>query len=134
MTLNMPTFYSNSLCLQRLRDRYSLVIGIMPSARTFCISLLLLCAAGTSLPQDPLAGLLGGLPLTVGDRWIYDTEFRELVDTHIEVQHWVQQDTTIAVEWIPEGILIRRKVSVLQPAVPSISIRIPEESNILARG
>jgi hypothetical protein len=50
------------------------------------------------------------------------------------VQHWVQQDTTTAVEWIPEGVLIRRKVSILQPAVPSGSNRIPEESNILVRG
>jgi len=111
-----------------------LVIGIMLFARTLRISLLFLCAAGMSLPQDPLAALNGALPLTVGDRWIYDTEIRDGVDTHIEVQHWVQQDTTMAVEWIPEGVLIRRKVSVQQPAVLSSSIRIPEESNILVRG
>jgi hypothetical protein len=111
-----------------------LVIGIMLFARTFRISLLFLCVAGMSLPQDPLAGLNGALPLTVGDRWIYDTEIRDGVATHIEVQHWVQQDTTMAIEWIAEGILIRRKVSVLQTALPSSSIRIPEESNILVRG
>jgi len=103
-------------------------------ARTLRISLLFLCAAGMSLPQDPLAALNSTLPLTVGDRWIYDTEIRDGVDTHIEVQHWVQQDTTMAVEWIPEGVLIRRKVSVQQPAVLSSSIRIPEESNILVSG
>jgi hypothetical protein len=111
-----------------------LVIGIMLFARTLRISLLFLCVAGMSLPQDPLAGLTGALPLAVGDRWIYDTEFRDGVETHIEVRHWVRQDTTMAVEWIPEGILIRRKVSVLQPAASSSSTRIPEESNILVRG
>src|ERR1700676_1353171 len=134
MTLNMPTFYSNSRCLQRLGDRFRLEIDIMLSAHTVRISLLFLCVAGMCLPQDPLAGLNGALPLTVGDRWIYDTEIRDGVAAHIEVRHWVQQDTTMAVEWIAEGILIRRKVSVLQPAVPSGSIRIPEESNILVRG
>lgn len=74
------------------------------------------------------------MPHAVGDRWIYDTEIRDGVATHIEVRHWVQQDTTMAVEFISEGILIRRKVSVLEPSVSSISIRIPEESNILVHG
>jgi hypothetical protein len=40
----------------------------------------------------------------------------------------------MAIEWIPEGILIRRNVSILPPAAPSSSIRIPAESNILVRG
>ena len=103
-------------------------------ARTLRISLLFLCVAGMSLPQAPLAGLNGELTLTIGDRWIYDTEIRDGIATHIEVRHLVQQDTTMAVEWIPEGVLIRRKVSVLHAAVPSSSSRIPEESNILVRG
>jgi hypothetical protein len=60
-----------------------LVIGIMLFARIFRISLLLLYAAGISLSQDPLAGLNGAPPFTVGDRWIYDTEIRDGVDTHM---------------------------------------------------
>lgn len=106
----------------------------MLSAHTLRISLLLLYTAGASVPQEPIADLNGAMPHAVGDRWIYDTEIRDEVDSRVEVQHWVQQYTTMAVEFIPEGILIRRKVSVLQPVVSSISIRIPEESNILVHG
>jgi hypothetical protein len=98
------------------------------------ISLLILWTAGISRSQSPIASVDSGLPLAVGDRWIYDTEIRDGVGRTLDVQHWVQQDTTVAIESIPEGVLIRRKVSLLQTTAPPALLRVPEESNILVRG
>lgn len=106
----------------------------MLSLRGIHISLLILWAAGMSRSQAPLASIDGALPFAVRDRWIYDTEVRDGVGPHLDVQHWVQADTTVAIEWIPEGVLIRRKVSLLQTTAPPASIRVPEESNILVHG
>ncbi len=94
-------------------------------SRALYVSLLIFAAAATSRSQD--------LAPAVGDRWIYDTELRDGTGPNLAVHHWSQEDLTVAVEAIPEGLLIRRKVSLLEGAPPSW-IQIPQESNILVHG
>lgn len=74
------------------------------------------------------------LPTAVGDRWIYEEEIRDGNRERPEVERWEQEDVTVAIETVPQGVLIRRKVSFLNNTVPPrriIRASGPGESNIL---
>jgi hypothetical protein len=94
-------------------------------SRALYISLLSFAAAAIARSQ--------GLAPAVGDRWIYDTELRDGTSPNLQVHHWSQEDITVAIEDVPEGRLIRRRVRLLEGAAPSWA-RVPQESNILLRG
>jgi hypothetical protein len=74
-------------------------------------SLLLLVFSLACHSQDSLAVVRGWLPSVVGDRWIYEEEIRDGNREQLEVERWGQEDVTVAVETVPQGVLIRRKVS-----------------------
>jgi hypothetical protein len=69
--------------------------------------------------------------MQIGDRWIYEEEIRDGNRQHPDVDRWKQQDTTFAIETIPEGILVRRKVQLLDNTAPPEYMGSGPESNIL---
>jgi hypothetical protein len=105
----------------------------MLSSRGIRISLIL-CVAGASRSQVPDTSVGGALPLAVGNRWIYEEEIRQGNPRRPDVERWVQEETTVAVETLREGSLIRRKVRFLGKSAPPAWMRVPDESNILIRG
>lgn len=100
----------------------------MLSTRLLSISLLLPCV---SFSQDVVRQWL---PMSVGDRWVYEEEARSGSRVHPDVEHWVRQETTVAVENLPEGTLLRQKVEILDKAAFPLRPRFPDESAILIRG
>jgi hypothetical protein len=102
--------------------------------RTFQISLLVVFGASLAPSQDPLSIVREWLPLAVGDRWTYDDETRDGDRRHPDVEHWIREETTVAIESIPEGTLIRRAVRFLDGTGPPSWRRVPTEAYILVRG
>ena len=98
----------------------------MLCARILYISLLL---SSVSLSQDTLSVVRQWLPMSVGDRWTYDVEARSGNRVHPDVKHWVQEETTVAVEKLPEGTLLRQTIRFLDNTAPSA-----DSSAILIRG
>jgi hypothetical protein len=92
---------------------------------------LLLLAAWACASDDSLAVVRGWLPLAVGDRWVYQEELRGGDRQHPDIRQWQQSEETVAVETVPEGVLIRRKVVFLDNTLPPRWIRARDESNIL---
>src|SRR5579862_2805216 len=100
----------------------------MLRTRILYISLLL---PSVSFSQDIVRQWL---PMSVGDRWIYDVEARSGSRVHPDIEHWVQEQTTVAVEKFPEGTILVQKIRFLDNTAPPTRPRIPDESAILARG
>jgi hypothetical protein len=71
--------------------------------------------------------------LAVGDRWVYEEEIRDGNREHPGIERWQQSEVTVAVETIPEGVLIRRKVGFLNSTLPPRWVGASGESNILVR-
>src|SRR6266853_204967 len=80
------------------------------SPRIAGASLLLLVFCTASTPQESLAVVRDWLPSTVGDRWIYAREIRGGDRDRPDVERWEQEDVIVAIETVPQGTLIRRKV------------------------
>jgi hypothetical protein len=97
------------------------------------VPLLLVFCSIPVISQDPLAAVRTWLPSTIGDRWIYEAETRDGDRQHPDILRWRQQVVTVAIETIPEGILIRRKVTWLNNTAPPRWIGLYDESNILIR-
>jgi hypothetical protein len=94
--------------------------------------LLILIVFGVPCSQDFLAGVRDWLPTAVGDRWIYQGEVRSGNMDHPEVELWEQEEWTVAVETVTQGVLIRRKVSFRNhTGVGRLRASAPGESNIL---
>jgi hypothetical protein len=74
------------------------------------------------------------LPMSIGDRWVYQEEARSGSRVHPDVNRRVRQETTVAGEKIPEGTLLRQKVQILDTAAFPVRPRFPDESAILIRG
>lgn len=105
-------------------------------SRILRASLLLVSSVWTGQSQDSLAVVREWLPLTVGDRWIYEDEIREGNRQKPDVARWEQAETITAIETVPEGVLIRRKVSFLNNTAPPpnwTNWRRQDESDILVR-
>lgn len=100
----------------------------MLSTRILYISLLLPIV---SFSQDVVRQWL---PMSVGDRWVYDVEARSGSRVHPDVEHWVREETTVAVEKLPEGTLLRQKVRLLDNTAFPLRPRGPDESAILIHG
>ncbi len=100
----------------------------MLSTRILYISLLL---PSVSFSQGVVRQWL---PMSVGDRWIYDVEGRSGSRVHPDVEHWVEEETTVAVEKIPEGTILIQKIRFLNNTAPPAGPQIPDESAILVRG
>ena len=96
--------------------------------RVLYFSLLL---PGVSFSQDIVRQWL---PTSVGDRWVYDVEARSGSRVHPDVEHWVEEQTTVAVENIPEGTLLIQKVRFLNNTAPLLRPRVAGESAILIHG
>ena len=103
----------------------------MLSTRILYLSLLLPSVAPS---QDTLSLVRQWLPMSVGDRWIYDVEGRSGSRVHPDVEHWVEEETTVAVESIPEGTVLVQKIRFLDDTAPPARTQIPDESAILIRG
>lgn len=103
----------------------------MTSSHLVRVSLLLLLSAWACVSDDSLTAVRGWLPLAVGDRWVYEKEIRHGDRQHPEIGRWQQSDVTVAVETVPEGVLIRRKVAFLNHTLPPRWIQASDESNIL---
>ncbi len=69
--------------------------------------------------------------MRIGDRWIYEEEMLGDNKEHPIVNRWKQEDRTVAVETIPEGVLVRRKVRLLENTAPPEYMGRGPESNIL---
>ncbi len=68
--------------------------------------------------------------MQVGDRWTYETEMLSGDRKHPVVTRWEQEDRIVAIQTIPEGTLVRRKVELLNSTAPPNPL--PDyESNIL---
>jgi len=98
------------------------------------VPLLLLIFDLACSSQDFLALVRTWLPSAVGDRWAYEEEILGGDRANPEVERWEQEDVTVAVETIPEGVLIRRKVSYRNNTAPPQRVRGNGESNILVAG
>ncbi len=72
--------------------------------------------------------------MSVGDRWIYDVEARSGSRVHPDVEHWVEEETTVAVEKLPEGTVLVQKIRFLNNTAPILRPHVPDESAILVRG
>jgi hypothetical protein len=103
---------------------------MMPS-ESVRLPLFLLLSALACASDDSLAVVRGWLPLTVGDRWVYEEELRGGNRQHPDIERWQQSEVTVAIETVPEGVLIRRKVAFLNNTLPPRWIRASDESNIL---
>jgi hypothetical protein len=75
-------------------------------------------SAAASPAQDPATIVQSWLPMRIGDRWIYETEMLSGDRKHPDVTRWKQEDSVIAIESIPEGTLVRRKVRYLDNTAP----------------
>ncbi len=72
--------------------------------------------------------------MSVGDRWIYDVEARSGSRVHPDVEHWGYEETTVAVEKLPEGTLLVQKIRLLNNTAPRFQPRVPDESAIFIHG
>ncbi len=86
-----------------------------------------------STAENPAAVVREWLPMRIGDRWIYDEEILDGNRKHPDVNRWKQEDTTVATQNIPEGLLVRRQVHFLENTAPPHYIARGSESNILVR-
>ncbi len=72
--------------------------------------------------------------MRIGDRWIYEEEIRDGNRKHPDVNRWKQEVRTFAIQTIPEGVLVRRKVELLDHTAPPRYMGSGPESNILIHG
>ena len=103
------------------------------------ISLLFLFTSpGNS--QDPLALVRQWMPFAIGDRWIYEYEIRGGDRRNPDIERWQQAEVVVAMEAVPEGVLIRRKIALLNNTAPPARAPLrpvvmrADEANILIRG
>src|SRR5580658_6881752 len=94
------------------------------------IVLLVLSSPVISPAEDSLGAIRDWLPMQPGDRWIYETEMLDGDKSHPDVTRWEQADTIVAIQRISEGILVRRKVQLLNNTAPP-NRRPGSEANIL---
>jgi hypothetical protein len=94
------------------------------------IVLLVLLSPVISPAEDSLGAIRDWLPMQPGDRWIYETEMLDGDKSHPDVTRWEQADTIVAIQRISEGILVRRKVQLLNNTAPP-NRRPGSEANIL---
>jgi hypothetical protein len=96
-------------------------------------SLLLFSFAWTGNSQDSLAVVKEWLPLAVGDRWIYEYEKRDGNRQKPDIARWNLAEAITGIETVPEGVLIKRRISYLNNTAPPPGWRRQEESDILVR-
>ena len=71
---------------------------------------LLCLAALPCVSQDPLSIVRAWQPSGIGDRWVYVGEMRTGTRAQPEIESREQNEVVVAVETVPQGTLIRRKV------------------------
>jgi hypothetical protein len=104
----------------------------MPAQFYRALLLVLLCGVA-GISQDPLAIARAWIPTAIGDRWIYEEDVRDGDRQHSDIERWRQDVLIVAIDTIPEGILIRRKVTYLDDTRPPRRLQSSGESNILVR-
>jgi hypothetical protein len=100
---------------------------------TCSLLLLILLSTFVSTGQDTSAIVREWLPMQIGDRWVYEKEWRGGDRNHPDVTRWREEDSTVAIQTTPEGTLVRRQVRLLDNTAPPPNLRIGPESNILIR-
>ena len=69
--------------------------------------------------------------MQIGDRWIYEEEILSGARKRPDVSRWEQEDRTVAIQKVSEGLLVRRTVRFLNNTAPPTYIGSSSESNIL---
>lgn len=108
-------------------------ISIGNKRRNVIGPLLLLLLNSASIAAASSAVVSEWLPMQIGDRWIYEEEILGGDPKHPDVNRWEQEDTTVAVQVIPEGVLVKRTVQFLRNTSPPQYLGSSSESNILVR-
>jgi len=96
-----------------------------------CYLLMILLPTVLSSTQGPATAVPKWLPMQIGDRWIYEEEILSGARKRPDVSRWEQEDRTVAIQKVSEGLLVRRTVRFLNNTAPPTYIGSSSESNIL---
>lgn len=116
---------------RNVRKRPLVSIGMCRTARNGVFSLLFLLLNVVSTGEVPATVFPEMLPMRIGDRWVYEEEILGGDRRHPDVNRWEQEDRTVAIQVIPEGVLVKRTVRFLENTAPPRYLGIRSESNIL---
>ncbi len=88
-------------------------------------------------PASGQSAVVSWFPIHVGDRWIYEHETRDDNGggtAHLEIHRWRTEETTVGSWPSPEGMLVARRVRVIEGSPPPDWIDPERERAYLIRG
>ena len=88
-------------------------------------------------PASAQSAVVSWFPIHIGDRWIYEHETRDDNGggtAHLEIHRWRTEETTVGSWPSPEGMLVARRVRVIEGSPPPDWIDPERERAYLIRG